>query len=128
MECGTMNEDKASLDLARSSHYGLLREQLLDLQVLVKLPGEAKAISALYALATFVQGKRRFPRKSELDEVLSDILDRNLGAEEFRSKWQLNLHDDLAVDDPEKYYQETLEKLEILRRRQEGWGAWIDGK
>lgn len=111
----------------REAQFGLTREALQDLLVLSRLPGERKALGILFYLLEFVQGKSRFPRKEELSEVVSDCLDRNLGKEAFRTKWQLNLSPDPSVDDPEKYYLETLEKLALIARIQEGWNGWQDG-
>lgn len=114
-------------DLTRSCLYGLNREYLEALQLKSILPAERKALVIIYALLCFAQGKRRFPREKELPEFLSDVLDRNLGILDLTRKWELNLDDDPIVDDPEKYYLETLELLEQIRRFEEGWFSWIDG-
>jgi hypothetical protein len=31
------------------------------------------------------------------------------------------------VEDPEKYYLETIQKLELLSRIRDGWEGWMDG-
>jgi hypothetical protein len=31
------------------------------------------------------------------------------------------------VDDPEKFYLETLQKLQLLQVIRDGWGDWLDG-
>jgi hypothetical protein len=60
--------------------------------------------------------------------MISDILDRNLGHQEFLSKWDLKLEDDLMIDNPETYYQELLEKLELISELRDGWRGWKDGQ
>ena len=77
----------------------------------------------LYYLLHFVRGKRRFPRKTELTQVVSDCLDRNLGREDFLAKWNLSLGTEPDIDDPEKFYLETVEKLRLIGELQKGWGG-----
>jgi hypothetical protein len=76
----------------------------------------------------FVQGKRRFPRSGELNDVVSDALDRNLSKEDFHRKHGLDTSDEPDVDNPEEYYLETLQVLEKLAIFQEEWHDYLDGK
>jgi hypothetical protein len=120
----TRNSDDV---LGRQAYYGLAREHLEDLIVLSKLSSERKALGAVFYILVFVQGSGRFPRKDELAEIVSDCLDRNLGKEDFFAKWHLNPSRDPDVEDPEKYYLETIQKLELLSRIRDGWEGWMDG-
>ena len=114
-------------DLSRQALYGLVRENLQDLIVLSVHSSESKALGAIYYLLTFVQGKRRFPRKAELFHVVSDALDRNLGREAFVRKWHLILSQEPDVDNPEQYYLELQKKLQLIAEIREGWEGWQDG-
>ena len=123
-----MNEEKLlAEDLSRASLYGLTKEYILALMLKCKHSTERKALVQLFALLYFVQGKRRFPRKDELYIYLSEVLDRNLGISDLNIKWQLELGTDPSVDDPEKFFLETLEMLETFHQLQEGWSKWMDG-
>jgi hypothetical protein len=112
----------------RQALYGLTREHLQDLLILSENTSERKALVGIYYLCTFVQGKRRLPRSSELNEVLSDAIDRNLGKEEFSAKWNLDLQtEDQDLENPEEFYLETIEKLRLIEDIQRGWEGWRDG-
>jgi hypothetical protein len=119
--------DLQEMRLRREALYELLYEYIQDLLVLSRSPAERKAIGFVFYLLYFVQGKRRLPRKDEFDEVVADCLDRNLGKDDFSTKWQLDLKVDQAVDNPEKFYLETLQKLQLLQVIRDGWGDWLDG-
>jgi hypothetical protein len=112
----------------RKANYGLTRALLEKLALQSRTSGETKALWVCWTLTLFVQCKRRFPRREEMDQLISDILDRNLGHQEFCSKWEIVLEDDLMIDDPETYYQELLEKLELISQLREGWRGWKDGQ
>jgi predicted chitinase len=119
---------KSEYLLSRKANYGLLRERLLDLLVQSPTPGERRALQVVYALSLFVQGRRKLPGKGELQEICNQILGENLGFEEFSRRWKLNLEADLAIDDPETYYLETLEILRRIQELRAGWEGYIDGK
>lgn len=114
-------------NLSRRAYYGLTREYLNKLMLLVPTKSERKGLEAIYALLAFLQGGRRFPKKNEIHRVISSVLDRNLSQEEFADEWGMNWNPDLAIDDPETYFLEQLEKLELIRRLKEGWSTWTDG-
>jgi len=122
-----LKQDKTEELLSREAYYGLTREYLENLLVLSTLSSERKALGIVYYLLAFVQGKRRFPRKDEVSEVVSDCLDRNLDKEAFFDKWQLNHSRDPSVDNPEEYYLELVQKLLLLQQIREGWNDWKDG-
>jgi hypothetical protein len=122
-----MEKRNSDAVLGRQAYYGLAREHLEDLIVVSKLTSERKALGVIYYLLDFVQGKGRFPRQAELPEVVSDCLDRNLGREAFSEKWHLNPSRDPDVEDPEKYYLETIQKLALLSQIRDGWEGWQDG-
>jgi hypothetical protein len=128
-EVAYMNrKQREAADLTRTCLYGLAREYLLSAMIKSTLAAERKGLAQLFSLLYFVQGKRRFPRKDELYDFLSKVIDRNLSLSEMAAEYSLDLDSDPIVDDPETYFLETLETLEAFRRFQEGWSHWIDGK
>lgn len=114
--------------LRRDAHYGLIAEHLQDLLVLSSTLSERKALGILFYLLKFLQGKRKFPGKDEISEIIGDCLDRNLGIDEFSKKWNLSKQRiDPGVDNPEEYYLDMLQKLQLLQQIREGWNGWTDG-
>lgn len=123
------NGDREEEILSRNAHYGLISEYVQNLLVLSTSTSERKGLGILYYLLVFLQGKRKFPGADEISEVVGDCLDRNLGIDEFSKKWNLEQQKspDLGVDDPEKYYLDLLQKLQLLSQIREGWAGWSDG-
>jgi hypothetical protein len=122
-------ELRISPELSRSAHYARIRSDLEELWLRSTHPKEQKALLVLRMLALFVQGSRRWPRRSELDEAISDVLDRNLERTDFVRKWHLRIDTEEGDLSPE----EVGELFDRMARyaawcRDSAWSDYHDGQ